>query len=227
MLVTRPDPGAQETAQRLIALGHRPLLAPVLTIVPRPFAVAGRPQAVLVTSGNALAALPGALRDLPLLAVGDATAARARAAGFAIVHSAGRDAAALAALVARLCRPADGALLLPSGAGQGGALAATLRAGGFRVQRRTAYAAVAVACLPEVASTSLDNGGVSAALFFSAETARVFVTLLRRARPDATVRNVAALALSAGTARALAPLPWRVIRVASHPTQDELLSLLP
>jgi uroporphyrinogen-III synthase len=227
VLVTRPEPGAQDTARRLLALGRRPVLAPVLTIAPRPFAVPGRPQAVLVTSGNALPALPAALHGVPLLAVGDATAARARAAGFGVVHSAGRDAAALAALAARLCRPSGGPLLLASGEGQGGALATLLRAQGFRVQRRIAYAAVAVPCLPEEASTSLDSGGVSAALFFSAETARVFVTLLRRALPDETVCNVAALALSAVTAHALAPLPWRAIRVASHPSQDELLSLLP
>ncbi|MDA8251716.1 MAG: uroporphyrinogen-III synthase, partial [Rhodospirillales bacterium] len=120
--MTRPQPGASETAARLRALGRDAVLAPMLAIRPRPLSLAFRPQAVLVTSGNAIAALPAALHALPLLAVGDATAARAAAAGFGDVHSAGRDATALAALAARLCRPQAGPLLLASGAGQGGAL---------------------------------------------------------------------------------------------------------
>lgn len=227
MLITRPEPGAGETAGRLAALGWRPVLAPVLTIRPRPLRPAGQLQAVLATSGNAIPALPPALHALPLLAVGDATATRARAAGFATVHSAGRDAAALADLAARLCVPDAGALLLASGAGQGGALAASLRAHGFRVQRRVAYAAEPVAALPDAAITALRTGALHAALFFSAETARVFLTLLRRELPAAAVRNVTALALSPATGRALCHLPWRAIRVASHPTQDELLTLLP
>jgi uroporphyrinogen-III synthase len=227
VLVTRPEPGASETAARLAALGRQPLVAPVLRIAPRVVSLTRSPQAVLVTSGNALPALPTSLHGRPLLAVGEATAARARAAGFATVHSAGGDAAALAALVARLCRPRDGSLLLVSGAGQGGRLAAALRTQGFCVQRRVAYAAEPVAALPDAALAALQAGEVRAALFFSAETARVFVALLRRALPDQAVRDVAALALSPSVERTLRPLPWRAIRVASHPNQDELLTLLP
>ena len=228
VLVTRPEPGASETAARLRALGRTPLVAPMLTIRPRPLRLAGRPpQAVLVTSGNALAALPQSLHARPLLAVGDATAARARAAGFANVHSAGRDATALAALAGRLCRPEGGALLLACGAGQGGALATALRARGFRVQRRVAYAAEPADALADDAVAALRAGDVAAALFFSAETARVFVNRLAALLPVAVAGSVTALALSPVVARALGPLPWRAIRVASHPNQDELLTLLP
>ena len=228
ILVTRPEPGARETADRLAAIGRRPLLAPMLTIVPRRLVLTGPPpQAVLVTSGNALAALPAALHGVMLLAVGDATAARARDAGFALVHSAGRDAEALADLAGRLCRPDAGALLLASGAGQGLALAAALRARGFGVKRRIAYAAVPVAALPAAAAAALRAGSVQAALFFSAATARVFVTRLREELPASVVAEVAAVALSPAVGRALRPLPWRAIRVASHPNQDELLTLLP
>ncbi|HET9019222.1 MAG TPA: uroporphyrinogen-III synthase [Acetobacteraceae bacterium] len=227
VLVTRPEPGASETAARLRALGRVPLLAPMLTIRPHPLVPTGRPQAVLVTSGNALPALPSTLRTLPLLAVGDATAARARASGFATVRSAGRDATALAALAGQVCRPADGALLLASGAGQGAPLAAALRAQGFRVQRRVAYAAAPAEAIPDDAAAALRAGEVAAALFFSAETARVFVTRLPALLPVAVAGKVIAIALSPVVARALGPLPWRAIRVASHPNQDELLNLLP
>jgi len=224
--VTRPEPGASETAGRLAALGYAAVLAPVLHIVSRPLHRIASPQAVLVTSGNALPALPAALCGTRLLAVGDATAARARAAGFVDVLSAGQDAAALADLVGRVCTPAAGPLLLASGEGQGLALAADLRARGFTVLRRVAYAAQPVACLPALARTALDAGTLRAALFFSPETARVFMTILQRDMQPTAVQGVEALALSRATEVALRPLPWRAIRVASHPTQDEMLALL-
>ncbi len=227
MLVTRPEPGASETAARLATLGFAAVLAPVMTVAPRPVGVAPLPQAVLVTSGNALAGLQDMLREVPLFAVGDATAGKARAAGFARVHSAGRDAAALADLAAARCDPAAGPLLLASGEGQGVALAADLRGRGFRVIRRVAYATRPAESLPEAARAALDSGGVRAALFFSPETARVFVTILQRDMPAANVRGIDALAISRPTEAALRVLPWLRVRVAPHPNQDELLKLLP
>ena len=101
MLVTRPEPGAAETAQRLTTLGWEPVLAPALTLAPRPFALAGA-QALLLTSRAAARALPpaGLPPGLPVLAVGEATAAEARRHGWRDVTAAAGDAAALAALAA-------------------------------------------------------------------------------------------------------------------------------
>jgi uroporphyrinogen-III synthase len=102
VLITRPEPGASETAARVDALGFRPFSAPVLEIRILDFALppAGTLQAIVAASGNAVAALPGSHHHLPLLAVGNATAARARAAGFDRVASADGDAVALATLAA-------------------------------------------------------------------------------------------------------------------------------
>jgi uroporphyrinogen-III synthase len=220
VLVTRPEPGAGETARRLRRQGYAPIVAPLLAIVRRvpPLPPA---QAVLVTSANGLVS---GLPDLPLFAVGDATAAAARAMGMARVASAGRDAATLAALVERACDRAAGPLLLLSGARQGFELAERLRAAGFRVLRRVTYAARPVATLPATAVAMLRRGA-GHALFFSPEAARVFVRLARRG--GLGPGGIEALAISAATAAALSPLPWARIRVASHPNQDALLALLP
>ena len=219
LLVTRPEPGATETASRLAALGLRPLVAPLLTIVPKSARLppAAGLQAVLATSGNALPALAIAHRGVRLLAVGDAPAD---------VHSAGRDAAALATLAAALCDPAGGPLLLAAGAGQGRGLAAALRAAGFAVVRREVYAACPPERLPEAARAALAAGRVRAALFYSAATARAFAALLGPALPPASLADVEALAISPATAAALTPLPWRRIRVASAPNQDAMLALM-
>ena len=224
--MTRPEPGASETAARLAALGFSPLLAPLMSVAPRSVNIEPVPQAVLVTSGNAIAGLSEAWRALPLLAVGDATAARARAAGFTRVHSAGRDAAALEVLTAALCKPEAGPLLLASGQGHGVELAAGLRARGFRVLRRVAYVTRLAETLPEEVRSALRDGSIRAALFFSPDSARAFVTILQRDIPAANVQGLEALAISPPTEAALAALPWRTVRVAPHPNQDELLKLL-
>jgi uroporphyrinogen-III synthase len=228
VLITRPEPGASETAARVAALGFLPILAPVMEIAPLPARLpsADRVQAVLVTSGNGLAALGADFHEVALFAVGDATAARARAAGFADVTSAGRDAEALGALVQARCRPGGGALLLPTARGEGLGLAQLLRGAGFAVMRRTVYAAVPQNTLPVVADEALSRGAVGAALFFSAATARSFTKLLLAALPDGCLNAVDALALSPAVAAPLAPLPWRRLRVADRPSQDALLTLL-
>ena len=209
-------------------MGLRPVLAPVLEISPTPARLpspAGL-QAVLVASANALPALPASYHRLPLLAVGDATAIQARRAGFAEVHSAAGDLQSLVALTLARCDPSGPPLLLAAGRDRTADPTPGLRSRGFTVIRRIVYAAMPVAALPEPARAALLGQQLRAALFFSAATARAFVHLLRQALPEDCVAGLEALAISRPTEAALAPLPWRRIRVASRPNQDELLALL-
>ncbi len=209
-------------------LGWSPVSAPCLVTEPRPTRLPppGRLAAILITSGQAVAALPASHHRVKLFSVGAATAAKARAAGFADAHSADGDAAALAALVKARLDPTAGTLLLASGAGQGLGLARELRAAGFHVIRRVVYAARPAAALPPYALAALAGGQVCAAMFFSARTARVFARLLPAAlRPR--LAGAEALAIGAEAAEVLRRLPWRAVRVAVRPTQDEMFALLP
>ena len=228
VLITRPEPGASDTAARVAAMGYRPVVAPLLEIrtLGAPLSLPARIQAILATSGSAVPCLPASHRHLPLYAVGNATAARARAAGFSRIDSADGDAGALAALVARCCDPHAGPLLLVSGRDQGMSLAADLRGRGFAVVRRVVYAAVPAAVLPDAARAAFRSAELSAALFFSAETARQGVRLLKAARLAEAARSVDALAIGPPSAVALQALPWRRILVAARPNQDAMLALL-
>ncbi len=92
--ITRAEPGAQLTAERLRALGHEPGVPPLMEGQPvgEPPDLAGV-GALAFTSRNgvrAFAALSSE-RSLPVFAVGDATASAAREAGFQDVSSAGGD----------------------------------------------------------------------------------------------------------------------------------------
>ena len=215
-------PDALETAARLRALGWDPVIAPLFQ-VKRRVMLAAPSQAILISSGNAVDSLPPTW-NVPLLAVGDRTAARARAAGFKDVTSADGDAQDLAALARERCPP-GAALLLATGAGQGRPLAAALRQAGFRVHRRVAYATQPARRLPEVAHAALNSGQLRAILFLSAETARIFRALV----PDdahGSLCEVDAMAIAAPVAAILGDLPWRQLLVSAKPTVERVLALL-
>jgi uroporphyrinogen-III synthase len=222
VLITRPAAEAEALAAALARRGFLPVPAPLLRVVPRAVTVPQGVEAVLVSSGNALPALAGVA--LPLFAVGDATARRAREAGFATVLSAGGDAQDLAALAAARLRP-GARLLLAAGAGQGGALAAALRDAGFAVHRRVAYAARPVGRLPAAAVRAIEAGELRAALFLSAETARCFARVLPPALAP-RLAAVEALVIGRPAADALTLLPFRRVRVSVAPTLDQVLALL-
>jgi uroporphyrinogen-III synthase len=102
LLILRPEPGASETAARARAIGLEPVAAPLFAILP----VAGQPveadryQAVLLTSANGARHAPAGLTGLPCFAVGEGSAAAARAAGFGEVRTGSWDGAAAAAMMA-------------------------------------------------------------------------------------------------------------------------------
>jgi len=219
ILVTRPEPGASATARRLAAMGHEPALAPCLEIVSLPARLPDHAGALIITSAQAIPALPERWRDVPMFCVGDATANRARAAGFSRVESAAGDAQDLFRLVC--ARRLPGTHLLAAGERQGMALARQLHAAGIAVLRRKVYAARPLRLLPPAIEADLAAMKIPAALFYSAETARAFVRL----RPCNTA-SVTAYALSPAVASGLDGLPWAAIRVAVAPTEADLMALL-
>ena len=226
VLITRPQPGARQTALRLESLGILPVVAPLLTIVPGALRVPPHIAATLLTSRNAVAACPPSLYNRPVFAVGSATAAEAAEAGFTLVSNADGDARALAGLVAATLSPTAGPLFLPVAEGQGGELTDILRQLGFRVVRRVAYRALGASCLPDAAALALSRGQLTHAMFFSGETSRHFVRLLRAAGLAEAIRDVEAVSISERAAVALRSLPWRRICVAAKPNQDAMLVLL-
>src|SRR4051794_39882487 len=102
VLVTRPREQAAATSALLVAMGHEALIDPVLEIrrlpLPRRMSLADV-AAIAITSANAVPALAGMPAGLPVFAVGAATAAAARAAGWNEVHAAAGDGADLARLM--------------------------------------------------------------------------------------------------------------------------------
>ena len=222
-MITRPAAEAATLATLLHARGWTPIIAPLLQIHPATPLWPAHLDGLVVTSANALPALP-ALHHLPLFAVGDTTARRARELGFTDVQSAGGDADNLASLIATMV-PTGKTLAVPAAAGEGRALMDRLIAHGYDVQHRTAYRVDPAPELPIAAAAALRAGILHAALFLSARTAATFVELLPPPLYPA-LAGIQAIAIGQPAADRLAPLPWGRVRVSLAPTLDQVLAQL-
>jgi uroporphyrinogen-III synthase len=214
VLITRPREDALRIAEKIRAMGHEPVIAPLLELRfhdGEEISLDGI-QAVLATSANGVRALARrtARRDVPVFAVGPQTAEEARALGFVQVKNANGDSKALAAATRGWARPDGGALLHVKGAEADGTLAGLLR--DFDLRGVVLYEMAPVARLETVEA--------DAALFFSPRSARVFV------ESGIDARRWVAICISDATAAALAPLQFREIRVAAAPNQAALLEKL-
>lgn len=212
--MTRAQPGAARTAGRLAALGFAPVVAPVLEIRP----VAGpEPDlheigALAFTSPNGVEAFAPLTprRDLPVFAVGDATAAAARAAGWTDVTSA---AGALEDLARLLGETATGPVLAPGASEPSGDLAALL-AGRVEVRRLPVYEAVATAAGPPAEWDVV--------LVHSPRAGRAIAARLG----DIGARGRRAVAISANAAAPLEPCGFGRLDIAVAPAEAAMLEAL-
>jgi uroporphyrinogen-III synthase len=232
ILVTRPEPDASHEAAAVAARGHAPVLAPLLaieTLADVPLQLDGA-QALLVTSRNALRALAahrqlGAALELPLFAVGEATARQALTLGFADVTAGAGTGAALAQLVSQDLKPEGGALVHLAGETLAFDLKSALEAQGFLVRAPVLYRAVPAAALPPEASTLLKGGKLDGAILMSPRTARIFADLLVRADAVTQAKSLVCYCLSEAVAEVVIPLGFAV-RIAARPREEDVLALL-
>lgn len=230
LLVTRPQPAADRTAQKLRALGHQPVVLPLMQAqhsLPAVRAALEQPHdALAVTSAEAIRALTALgpalepLRGTPLFAVGEATARAAAALGFTDIRIGAGTGEALAAGIV----PGTGTLVY---------LAGTPRADGFEralAERRVKHVTVEtyrmqpVAYGPQILPELLRGVPFDAVLLYSPQTATRFAALLAEGRLEAADFSARYLCLSAAVREALPD--GAVADVAAAPDEEHLLELL-
>lgn len=228
LLVTRPAEDAGPLAEALGRRGHEVTLEPLLAIIPKADIQLDLDgvQALLFTSANGVRAFAqlSARRDLPVFAVGDASARQAGEVGFSQVSSANGDVNDLAELVERACDPKNGALLHPAATQVAGDLKGQLEAKGFAVRRTVIYESQESDRLSAETIRLIQGDGIDGILFFSPRTARTFAKLAVQAGTVERLARVLAFALSQAVAEPLADLGFRAIRVAQKPDQESLLT---
>jgi uroporphyrinogen-III synthase len=231
ILITRPREDAEALATELARRGFPVMIQPMLEIRMQggpPLDLEGV-QALLFTSANGVRATAArtSVRDLPVLAVGDATARAARDEGFVQVESAHGDVESLAGLVKARLDPAAGRLFHAAGSAVAGDLAGDLAGAGFRLERQALYAAEPVTELYPATAEALYAGTIDAVLFFSPRTAQSFVKVVQSAGLADRLGGVVAICLSEAVGTAVRTVKWQDIHVAVQPDQASLLDLPP
>lgn len=232
VIITRPEPGLSETMAAVADAGWLPLASPALVVQRYTLRLPKKlPAAILLTSGQAVSAVVAAAQqakalDIPVYAVGDRTAQRARDAGFTHVKSADGDARALVALLQTHQQPECGSLLLCSGAGQGVELAAWCRQAGFKVVRRVVYAAKAIQHINAQTCTAIQAAKVAVVLFFSAESAAGWLAALPKAEQNVLAAQARAVVISGRVASVLRAAGWQNVRIADHVSAAAVMDAL-
>lgn len=224
VLVTRAEPGASRTCERLVQRGHVPINAATANISFRDAALDLQPgEALALTSPNGAeaAARLTSKRDQTVFAVGEATASAARQAGFTNVMSAGGDGAALAAMIAT---QAAGPLVHVRGRDQGFDLTAALAEAGLQARPVIAYSAETVDQLPPEALDAMGEG--PAVLVHSIKGAQRFEALLRGAGCESLLKHSRCAAISEAAARTLIAAGAGSVEIAQTPDEPALFDAL-
>lgn len=230
VLVTRPGEDGTALAELLGARGVDPLVEPLLTIKQIEGAALELKdvQAILLTSANGVRALArrSEKRDIPVFAVGDATATTARSSGFTQVHSAAGNVETLADLVKEMLKPKDGPLLHVAGSSVAGDLVGLIEAAGFKCAREKLYEAVTERSLNSSTIAAIKDNHIDAVALYSPRSAEIFVELIRKARLVRSCQKIIAICLSQAVADKIAELHWQEVHIAAEPNQDALLDLV-
>lgn len=207
VVVLRPEPGNAKTAARLAALELEVVRLPLFAVAPVEWTppAPDTADAILITSANAIrhgGARLEALNGLPIVAVGEATAQAARAAGFSVALVGNRDAAA----AAEAARAAGFDRLLHLGGRDRVAVAD---------QNINVYASDLIAISPDAIDALIG----SVALLHSVRAARRFAELAGAGRSSI---RIAALSPAVATAVGSG---WESVVAAAAPTDAALVAL--
>jgi uroporphyrinogen-III synthase len=228
LLVTRPEPDGNRTAEALRGRGHVVLLAPMLRMQAVDCELPDEEcAAVVITSANAARAIAGhpqraRLTSLRAFTVGRHTADAARAAGFGDIRSADGDKSDLAALIRMQLGAARGPLLYLAGEDRAG----ELDVGEIRVRTVVVYRALKAERLPAEIETALAGYSLAGVLHFSRRTADAYLDCAARAGLIAAALRPLHFCLAQAISEPLVAAGATGIRIASRPEEEALLALV-
>ena len=230
ILVTRPQPQADKTADKLVAMGHEVVIEPqlVFNAMAVPADTVRGLAALIVTSSRAIEALghAGLLADLasvPIFCVGQASGRAAVAAGFRQVKIAGGDVGSLLRSV--VAAKPEGRVLYAAGVERSGNLVGELENYGILSDLQEVYRMVAVKGFSSQVHTYISGGKIDCALFYSPRSLKVFLQNCHLEKVADFLNSMKVLCISERVA-SLAK-PFSQVSIAEAPTEEALFSLLP
>ncbi|WP_440958309.1 uroporphyrinogen-III synthase [Oceanicaulis sp. LC35] len=225
VIVTRSEPGATRSCQALEERGFEAVNAATAVLTSQAITLDLQGVSLIaVTSPFGASCLAKATpeRRVPVIAVGDVTAARLRDAGFEKVNSASGDARDLLAMIRE--RAPEGEVLHVRGVDQTGDLRAELSAKGIRARSEILYAAESVPTLPDTVWTALSEG--APVLIHSAKGAERFAALAQAQGHLDALLHARVIAISSAAAEPLKSLGVAKLKIAKRPDEAALFDAL-
>ncbi|MEM6413700.1 MAG: uroporphyrinogen-III synthase [Pseudomonadota bacterium] len=238
IIVTRPAPDGPSLIQSLAEIGEDAHFAPVMDIAPNDVAVdMTNVTSLAFTSANGVRAFAekSDRRELPVFAVGPATAKAAATAGFTNVNAADGDVRALARLIssAPIFQPqTTGTVLHVAGVHRAGDLCALLQEHGISSRREVIYEATARERISPQTLSAIDNALSEQrevlALFYSARSAQLFIAQTQAAGASDRFKKIAAVCLKAPIGEAASIADWSRIVIADeiNDAEDPFIKLI-
>ena len=227
IIVTRAEPGASETVERLEARGLKPVLAPMLSLVELPDSQMPAPSdlsGVVFTSANGVRTYAKRRSDryLPTWCVGPATAQAAREEGFEAVHESAGNAVDLANFIAERLAPPDDPLLHVANAAATGVLRETLSVKGYQTVFAPIYEMQPAQSLPTSVGHLMDQNSTCIVLVHSEKGATAFAAQTR----SRALTSCIGVAISERASQPLERLNLSAIYTAEAPNEDGLFAAL-
>lgn len=218
--ITRPQPSADQMADKLIQKGVDVFVCPLKHIHPIPVpqtlfeGVAG----VILTSQHAVQGLTDCRRDMPLYVIGEESARQLSLHGFEQVHVCGKTAVSISDYLNK--RNLIGNFLYLSGDIISYNLGARVHAG-CRIRRHIAYSALARTALPDECLSFLKTVVHMFVPVFSPDTGAVLRKILHHHHMISILQKATLIAFSENIASSLQDLPWYKCHTLPAPTMED------
>lgn len=227
VLLTRSLEDTHKSRQRLEALGHEVLSAPVFTITPVTHAIPKPGQTLVVTSVNGV---KYGLTDLEdrnwtIFCVGETTAQAARDLGFLKVFTGPGTAKGLMPLLLNSGGNVKRSFTYIAGEDVSYDITGSLRMAGFEATTTAVYRTMPASKLPPKVEKALDDGRITHVLFYSPRAATLFEEIIAVYDKQSWLAHLTAIGISSRIKDVLLGR-WKNILCAMKPEERAIIDLI-
>lgn len=226
ILITRPQPEAQEFANEIAQMGIGAIISPVVKITPLKYASPKIEQfkAIIFTSINGVRFFKADdFYGYPVLCVGTRTAAAARELGYKVIASA-ESAEALTRLIKAQGFEAGSKLLYVRGEDIAFDFVSALPE--FIWSWVIVYNAKPLSEISFEAKIAIENNKIQAVVFFSKRSAELFINIVKREKLQPALSALKALCMSQSVLECVQPTMWECVYVSKTPDREAMVSLV-
>ncbi len=227
ILVTRPKIEAMGTLQALLALGHQPVLQPMMTIETLTFPIPDATKTLIITSKNGarsgLANLPDV--GMKIFAVGQATADIVNEMGFENLVTATGSVKSLMPILFAYGQENDAEFVHLSGEDISYDIVGALHEKGHPAVRTVTYAARKADAMDDDVQDALKRSLLDGVIFYSARSATIFEELIADYNGNHWLTSLDAYVISNRVAKAMMG-PWGSVQTAPNLSESALIDLI-